>query len=182
MNDFGKYIDTQTVTIERVLSGSVDDVWAYLTDPDKRRTWLAFGPMELKVGGKVVLMFDFSYACNENPPERFRSIHQNGHTVRGQVTLCEPPHLLAFTWDEKDGTNSEVRFDLQPQGEKTVLTVTHFRLRDRGEMVSVSSGWHTHLGILESRLENRPQRLFWNTFLEVEAEYEKRIPQAETAK
>lgn len=176
MSEYGKVIDAATVRMERVLSGTVDEVWSYITDPDKRRTWLAFGPMELKVGGKVVLMFDFDFIGDEETPERFRP-YLSGHVQSGYVTQCNPPHLLAFTWNEKDGKGSEVRFELQPQGSKTLLTLTHCKLPNRTEMVNVSGGWHTHLGVLEARLSAHPPLLFWKTFIEMEKEYQQRIPQ-----
>jgi uncharacterized protein YndB with AHSA1/START domain len=72
MTDYGVVIDTATVRMERTLSASVDQVWEYLTDPDKRSTWLASGPMELRIGGKVTLEFNFKRLTKELTPERFR--------------------------------------------------------------------------------------------------------------
>ena len=57
-----------------------------------------------------------------------------------------------------------------------MLVLTERRLRDHAEMVSVASGWHTHLGILVDRLNDREPRLDWSTRAQVEAEYEKRLP------
>ena len=54
--------------------------------------------------------------------------------------------------------------------------LTHHRLGDRAAMVSVSSGWHIHLGLLEDLLEGRAPRPFWSTFARLEAEYERRLP------
>lgn len=176
MNEYGVAIDTATVRMERTLPASIDQVWAYLNDPDKRGTWLASGPMELKIGGQVKLTFDFKRLTNEVTPERFRP-YETGHVQTGHVTQCEPPHLLCFTWNEKDGQGSEVRFELKPQGDKTLLTLTHSKLPNRKEMVNVSGGWHTHLGILEDRLGEQKPRLFWDTFLKMETEYQTRIPQ-----
>jgi hypothetical protein len=39
----------------------------------------------------------------------------------------------------------------------------------------VTSGWHTHLGILDDQLRGRVPRLFWSTHAALETEYEKRI-------
>jgi uncharacterized protein YndB with AHSA1/START domain len=178
MNEYGEVLNPTTVRMERLLSGSIDEVWSYITDPDKRRTWLAFGAMELKVGGKVVLAFDFSFLTSEAAPERFRAF-ESGHTLKGHVTVCEPPHLLSFTWNEKEGkTPSEVRFELVPQGEKTLLILTHTKLPGRGDMVNVSGGWHTHLDILDDRLNKREPRKFWNTLAQMQDEYKQRIPEA----
>ena len=48
---YGTLSDDATLTLERLLPGSIDRVWAYLTDSDKRARWLASGPMELRPGG-----------------------------------------------------------------------------------------------------------------------------------
>lgn len=180
MSEYGVAIDTATVRMERLLSGTADQVWAYLTDPEKRGTWLASGPMELKVGGEVTLAFDFKRLTAEVTPERFRP-YETGHVQAGHVIQCEPPHLLRFTWNEKNGQGSEVSFELQPQGKKTLLILTHSKLPNRSEMVNVSGGWHTHLGLLEDRLNGQEPRLFWHTFLQMEKEYQSRIPE-DTAK
>jgi hypothetical protein len=39
-------------------------------------------------------------------------------------------------------------------------------------MVNVSSGWHTHLAILEDNLAGRTPRPFWSTWIHEEAAYE----------
>jgi uncharacterized protein YndB with AHSA1/START domain len=52
---FGSLSEDATLTLERLLPGSVDRVWAYLTESDLRRQWLAAGPMDLRVGGAVEL-------------------------------------------------------------------------------------------------------------------------------
>src|SRR5690606_7556689 len=47
----GEIMDAHTVRFERVLPGPIERVWACLTEPEKRRTWLAGGTMELREGG-----------------------------------------------------------------------------------------------------------------------------------
>ena len=49
------------------------------------------------------------------------------------------------------------------------------RLPSREVMVKVSTGWHSHVGVLISVLNNEAPRPFWKTFLALEQEYEKRI-------
>ena len=173
MNDFGKAIGPDAVRIERILPGPIERVWQYLTDSDKRGQWLASGKMELQVGGKVQLNFLHSSLTphQERIPARFKSM-ECGAGFEGTVTHCEPPHLLAYTWD--DG-RSDVKFELKSQGEKVILVITHTRLRDRDEMTLVASGWHTHLGILEDNLLEQTPRPFWSTFERVEAEYKRQL-------
>lgn len=45
-------------------------------------------------------------------------------------------------------------FELTEQGSAVLLTVTHRRLANRDEMLSVAGGWHTHLDILLDRLHD----------------------------
>jgi uncharacterized protein YndB with AHSA1/START domain len=175
MGEFGVVIERRTVRFERVLPGPIERVWAYLTEPDKRARWLAAGPMELRVGGRVALTFHNSELSPraEPPPEKYADCAEKSG-FEGRLTRCEPPRLLSYTWGA--GQDSEVTFELTPRGEDVLLVLTHRRLGDRATMVSVGGGWHTHLGILADRLEGREPRPFWSTHARLEAEYERRLP------
>jgi uncharacterized protein YndB with AHSA1/START domain len=162
----------RTLRIRRVLPGPIERVWAYLTESEKRGRWLATGPMELRVGGRVELTFrnsDLS-AHPEPTPEKYRQYEGAG--FQGRVTRCEPPRVLSYTW----GDDSEVTFELSPDGDNVLLVLTHRRLPDRTTMVRVASGWHTHLGILLDHLNGREPGPFWSALARLEAEYEKRLP------
>ena len=179
MNDFGIATASDTVRIERVLPGPVERVWDYLTDSDKRGTWLAHGDMDLRVGGRVEHVFhNNALTDNDDPPPAKYAQYGGEHRMQGRVLECDPPRLLAYSWGEDDGSSSRVRFELRPHGGDTHLTVTHSRLSDRDAMISVAGGWHTHLGILADRLAGREPPGFWRTHTQVEAEYERRIPAA----
>src|SRR5690606_25266402 len=110
-------------------------VWAYLTEPDKRATWLAGGPMELVEGGAVRLEFQHSNLTTEPYPERFRQ-YENGDTMHGRVVRCEPPKLLSYTWGS-DPDSSVVTFDLSEVAGGVLLVLTHTQLPNRGELVGV---------------------------------------------
>ena len=171
MNTQATLVEPGTVRMERLLPGPVERVWAYLTDPEKRATWLAAGPMELRVGGPVELNFHHAdLSAEKTPPERYKKI-EGGHTLRGHITRCDPPRLLSYTWAEW----GEVTFELTPRGDDVLLVLTHHRLADRAGMVSVAGGWHAHLGILLDNLNDREPRPFWSTHTKAAAEYEKRI-------
>ena len=139
-------------------------MWAYLTDSEKRGKWLAPGEMELRVGGRVSLTFNNQNLSSDKvTPERFK--FAEGHTIEGEVTRYEPPRLLTFTW----GKAGDVTFELTPKGKDVLFVVTHRRLPDRNTTVMVSSGWHTHAGVLIDVLNNAEPRPFWKTFLQREA-------------
>jgi uncharacterized protein YndB with AHSA1/START domain len=175
MESYGVVTEPRTVRLERIFPGPIERIWAYLTESDKREKWLARGEMDLRVGGKVELIFNNERLSSDTQtPERFKGAE--GHKNEGHITRCEPPRLLAFTWGENHfDTPSEVTFELSPKGKDVLMVITHRRLSNRNGMVLVSGGWHTHTGVLADVLNNEEPRPFWKTFLGLQQEYEKRI-------
>jgi uncharacterized protein YndB with AHSA1/START domain len=169
-NEYGIASESGTFRIERLLPGPVERIWAYLTEPEKRRKWFGAGPMELRVGGRVALQFRFSeLTTEETPPNKNDSCE-----VPGRVTRCDPPRLLSYTWG--DGPDaSEVTFELTQQGNGVLLVITHRRLGELGKMISVASGWHTHLDVLADRINGRNPCPFWTTKVRMEEQYGKRL-------
>ena len=51
MTSYVERTDTATVRLERLLPGPIERVWAFITESDLRRQWLAAGEFELTVGG-----------------------------------------------------------------------------------------------------------------------------------
>lgn len=175
-DEYAEPIATDTVRIERILPGPMERVWAYLTEPDKRRLWLADGDMELFVGGSVELRFRHAdLSPDDGPvPERYRAMHERGHVNRGRVTACAPPRLLAYTWGDGTGEASEVSFELSPRDRDVRLVVTHRRLRFK-DMPSVATGWHAHLDILRERLRGLAPPQFWTLHTALESQYRERL-------
>lgn len=157
----------------RTLPGSVERVWEFLTLPERRAQWLAGGEMDLRVGGRVELLFrhaDLS-PVTAPTPARFAAYEQ-GDVLHGTVTVCEPPRRLAFTWAEGKARPSEVTFELEEAGEAVRLTLTHRRLgEERAVLANVAAGWHTHLQILLDRLEGRTPQPFFAEFERIETSY-----------
>jgi len=172
MNDsYGEVIAPDTVRLERHLPGSIERVWEYLTDSELRGKWLATGAMVLQEGGALELTFMHADLSAEKvPPEAYKD-YDCAITFQGKVLACEAPRLLAFSW----GDGSEVRFELSQADDRVRLVVEHTRLAGTGPMISVSSGWHAHLGVLEDVLEGATPRPFWTTMLQLEGDYRKRI-------
>ena len=171
--DYGVVTAPDTVKIERLLPGPIERVWSYLTDPAKRATWFAGGPMELQPGGSMTLEFHNNglTAGDDPPPPKYEKY--GGHMSMTQMVIaCEPPRLLVFTF----GESSEVQFDLTPRGKQVQLVLTHRRIPNRDFMLSVSGGWHTHLDLLVAHLEGRELPKFWRSHTKIEAEYDRRIP------
>jgi uncharacterized protein YndB with AHSA1/START domain len=158
------------IRIMRTLPGPIERIWTYLTDPEKRRRWFAGGPMELRTGGKMELIFQHkNISPTETPPAEHACHHDGAESMPGTVLRCEPPRVLSYTF----GDNSDVTFELFPQDDKVLLILTH---RSRGDDLSsltgFASGWHTHLAILLAQLEGTPQPLFWATHARLKADYE----------
>ncbi len=158
-----------TVRLERMLPGPIERVWAYITDADKRKTWLAGGIFDLRVGGKADLHFDHSNITSEKYPDG-----KGKHVSAGRITRIEPPLLLSFTFGAA-GPESEVTFELKSEGKGVLLTITHVRLADRKTMIGVASGWDAHVAILEDRLNGEEPRPFWSNHARLRKEYEARL-------
>lgn len=179
MNAYGDLTANDTIRFERMLPGPIERVWAHLVEPDKRRLWLADGPMALAPGGEMTLRFRNAELSRDDDraPEPYRA-QENSGEVHGRILLCEPPHRLAFTWGDDPSrpgdAPSEVEIELTAAGERVRLVLTHRRLSTR-ELTSVAGGWHTHLGILEDHLSGQPPRPLWRTHTRLEAEYVERL-------
>lgn len=167
---YGVLGESATLTIRRVLPGPVERVWAYLTDSDLRRQWLASGEMELRVGAE----FEFVWRNDElnDPPSERPEGFPEEHRMLSQITVLDPPHRLSISW----GSTGGVDFTLESQGDEVLLTLVHHRLPDGEVMLNVSAGWHMHLDILVARAKNVEPAPFWDGWIRLKKEYGKRIP------
>ncbi len=175
MNEaYGQFTARGEVRFVRQLPGTVERVWAFLTESEHRSRWLAGGAMDLRVGGKVELTFNHANITSQSEPvpEKYRDA-ACGHPMTGRITRCEPPRVLAYTWGESDGSDSEVIFELTPAADgSTRLVLTHRRLGDNRDMIlSVSAGWHAHVAILIARLADAPVPPFWSVHAKLEQGY-----------
>lgn len=173
MRKYGQFIEPGTIRFERLLPGPIERVWAYLTESDKKAQWLAAGDIELKIGGKVELNFRHKNLSEADDPipEKYKHM-EDGTGFTGQVTELDPPNLLSYTWGEGTGEESIVTFELEQQGDKVLLTLTHRHLGDDPDMlISVAAGWHTHLGILVDRVSGKEPKGFWKVHNRMEEEY-----------
>jgi uncharacterized protein YndB with AHSA1/START domain len=171
MTAHGELIAPMTVRLERMLPGPVERVWAYLTDSDLRSRWLATGDMPQQPGGKVELVWrndDLSGRQEQRPAEVPAERRMECEVIR-----AEAPRLLVLGWG---AGGSEVTFELAPKGPEVLLTVTHRRLPDRGNLIGVSAGWHAHLDILVAHLRDDELPLFWANWTRLRGEYDQRLP------
>lgn len=178
MAKYGELIDATTVRFERLLPGPIERVWAHLVESEKRALWLCAGKTELQVGGHVEMLFhnaSLSSQTDTDPPEKYKELPER-MAYSGKVTRCDPPHVLAHTWEDDDG-ESEVCYELSDKRDKVLLVLTHTRLKPRSKITGVCGGWHTHLDILIDRLEGNEPQPFWRAHTHLEAEYERMLNQ-----
>lgn len=166
---FGVVTESTTLRIQRLLPGPIERVWAYLTESELRRQWLAAGDMTLEAGAP----FEFVWRNDElsaSPAER-PARYPEEQRMQSMITEIDPPHRISFTWV---GTG-DVTFELEPHGDEVLLTVTHRRLPDRTTLVEVASGWHMHLDILVARAQGRNPEPFWPGWRRLHGEYGARL-------
>jgi uncharacterized protein YndB with AHSA1/START domain len=121
---------------ERVLGHPPERVWRALTDPDEQFAWHPTpARFELEAGGRVEYL-DGGYVAGMDS---------------GEVTACEPPRLLAYTWPTGDPPPKHLRWELAPHDDGCLLTLVQ-SFDDRGLAVDYSAGWHICLDALAERL------------------------------
>lgn len=166
-DDHGTLINTAEVRFVRLLPGPIERVWAFITDPEKRQLWLAGGTTASTPGSSFQLQFE--NRRHELPGETVPDKHKEHACAIGSeatVTRHEPPHVHAFIWGD-----GEVIFELSPQDDRVKLVLTHRKLPNNDELLSVSGGWHIHLAVLVSKLTQTPQPPFWSTLASLEQQY-----------
>jgi uncharacterized protein YndB with AHSA1/START domain len=166
---YGEVIEPNVLRIKRLLPGSIDRVWAYLTESDLRRQWLAAGTMEMRSGAPFELVWRNDELENAGQrPEGF----DEEHRLQSEVTELDPPRKLSYTF----GNAGEVTFELERSGDEVLLTLTHRRLPGREMMTKVAAGWHAHLDVLDAKLSGTAPNAFWANWASLKADYEQRIP------
>ncbi|HEX4183765.1 MAG TPA: SRPBCC family protein [Caulobacteraceae bacterium] len=165
-----------TIRFERLLPGPVDRIWAYLTDSDKRGQWLASGVMPAVTGDAFDMRFDHRNLSDDvaPTPERYHHL-EGGHVSRHRVLRWEPPHVLALSWSDGAGGESDVTFELAPEGDDVRLVLTHRRLANGDVLRNVAKGWHTHLEVLGEKLRGRPTKSFWTLINAVDGVYDQKL-------
>ena len=91
--------------------------------------------------------------------------------MENRIIAVDPPRRLAYTF----GAHGEVTFELEPVGQKVLLTLTHARLPNRNTATMVGPGWHMHLDILAARVSGEEPEPFWDGWTRLKADYEQRL-------
>jgi len=167
---YGVLTEPATLKIQRLLPGPITRVWAYLTESELRRQWLAAGEMEMKVGTPFELVWRNDELTN--PPGQRPPGFGAEHRMQSRITELDPPRKIAFTW----AGSGDVSFELEEKGDEVLLTVIHRRVPNRATLLRVGPGWHMHLDVLVARTGGKETEPFWDGWSRLEKEYERRLP------
>ena len=159
MEGFGT-VGVAEVVFERWFEAPQERVWRALTDPEELAGWLARAEIDLRVGGSVVLKFEEG-------------------DERGTITQLQELEVLAYTWNEGK-TDSLVRFELEPDGSGTLLTLRH-TFEGEVDLSSYGGGWHHHLEQLIAQMAGTTSAWDSNRYRELKREYERRTQQQREA-
>jgi uncharacterized protein YndB with AHSA1/START domain len=161
-----------TLRIERRLPGPIERVWAYVVEPEKRALWFVGGIWDQHAGGEARSLWDHTRLSHEPTPEAWKSF--DGMETTATITRIEPPRLLSYRTDMGAGA-VDITFELVPDGDDVIFSITQAPVADAKGKASFASGWHAYIDILEDRLRGVKPRGFWTNFDRLQAEYATRF-------
>jgi uncharacterized protein YndB with AHSA1/START domain len=165
----GTVTDANTLRMQRRLPGPIERVWAYLSDSDLRRQWLASGTMSLQPGATFELVWrndELSGSAAERP-EGFSAVSR----ATCQFVEVEPPRRMRYIWPGV----GEVSIELEPVGHDVMLTLTHRQLEGERLILNVCAGWHAHLELLIAHLEGTKPPSLWSAWKRHRTDYEEQL-------
>jgi uncharacterized protein YndB with AHSA1/START domain len=112
----------QTIRIE----APRERVFALITEVPQVPRWFPTTVFESRVGG------------------RFEAGWEGGQRVEGEVTEFDPPRVVAYTWawpEQPVGSPTEVRWELEEDGDATVVRLSHTGFREQAHQESHNGGW-----------------------------------------
>ena len=132
-----------SLELDQMIDARPATVFRLLTEPELYARW--FGPdgattiveeMHVTLGGRLELRITFPAADIEV-------------RIEGYYEAIEPPTRLVHTWRAMDEELvTTVAFDIEPQGDRTRLRVTHRGFVDPIDLEQNQGGWTDHLSTL----------------------------------
>ncbi len=149
-----------TLAFERRLRHPIQAVWDAITNPAHLAHWyMTKARLEGRAGGSIDYVSGIS------------QFH-----VTGRILTWDPPHVYEHEWNVEPmqylpkGERSIVRWELTPDGDGTILRLTHRHLT-RQTAGGFVSGTHVFLERLEQQLDGKPLVNWVNRVNEVRGLY-----------
>lgn len=137
--------DFATLAFERHLDHPIEVVWDAITNPEHLARWyMTKARLEARAGGSIDYVSGIS------------QFH-----VMGKILTWDPPRVYEHEWNVEPreylphGERSVVRWELTPDGDGTILRITHRHLTQQTARGFVA-GTHAFLDRLEDELDGRP--------------------------
>jgi uncharacterized protein YndB with AHSA1/START domain len=135
-----------TIIFARTLHHNPELVWRAITDPGELKQWLlcSYAKIDGRTGGSIEMIAG---------PSQFQ--------IKGRILIWDPPRVFEHEWkvdpvsNMPQGEDAIFRYELSPDGESTVLTVTYRQLTRR-TATGFAPGTHVLLDRLEAQLDKRP--------------------------
>ncbi len=134
-----------TIAFERRYAHPVQAVWDALTNPEHLARWyMTRARLDARPGGSIDYVSGIS------------QFH-----VTGKILTWDPPRVFEHEWNVEPrehlpkGERAVVRWELTPDGDGTILRITHRHLTPQTAKGFVS-GTHAFLDRLEDQLDGRP--------------------------
>jgi len=131
--------DGVDLVLTRLIRGSVEDVWASVTDSERTARW--FGRWEGEPGAGHTIRVQMGF-------------EEGDAWSTARIESCDPPSRLEITTSDEGGSwHLEIR--LAERGEHTELTFVQHR-EDTEGVAEIGPGWEYYLDNLVASREDRP--------------------------
>jgi uncharacterized protein YndB with AHSA1/START domain len=148
-------VEGLVIEVKVWLAAPAERVFDALTQPEWLAAW--WGDDE------AYTTHDWQMAPVEGSTWRCRIVSRRGeqHALGGKVLTVRRPHELRLSWQPgwQPALATEVHFELQPQGEGTLLTLSHSGFRpDFTGLTTHAAGWPWVLGWLAQAMSSMQRR------------------------
>jgi uncharacterized protein YndB with AHSA1/START domain len=161
MNPLGKVIkhgERASIQFERKLPYTPTQVWSAITETDELSCWFGSVMHEARAGGAITVIAGPDHV----PIEARRSV--------GRIVTWEPLKVFEYELIQKLVGSTTVRFELEPDGESTILRMTNQWL-SLSNATGYAPGWHAFLDRLAAHLAKAPVPVWQARYGEVQGSY-----------
>ena len=151
-------IAPDAIRLERLLDAPVETVWRYLTEAELRQRWF-MGGTDAAPDSEFDLVVDHDRLSEDEVPYPESHECYKGSVWHEKVLRFDPPRLLETTF--QGGKNGIVTYELKPEGEKTLMVLTHSGITSDTGFQGFGGGWNSHMTVLQEVLAGRRIKNFW---------------------